>query len=160
MAKVDSQHPLPRWKALCQGPLLAGLCFGAAYGITQRLMSFNVAELIHFGPGFDVQVFPGTSLESLKLRFGNAEAEIQGNLELQELERQQQEEAKKRAEDARKAEAELQRAQRLDPIPEPVLPEPAPSSSSPSASTTSASTRAPAAPLPPPQPPEIPASQP
>jgi hypothetical protein len=35
-----------------------------------------------------VQVFPGTSLESLRLRFGAAESELRGNLELNELERQ------------------------------------------------------------------------
>jgi hypothetical protein len=86
-----------------------------AYGVTQRLLSFNVGELIRFGSGFDVQVFPGTSLESLKLRFGDAEAEIKGDLELQELERQQQLEARQRREQARQAEAELQRSQQLEP---------------------------------------------
>ena len=70
------------------GPLVAGLCFGLAYGLTQRIVSINVSELIRFGQGFDVQVFPGTSLESLRLRFGAAESELRGNLELNELERQ------------------------------------------------------------------------
>jgi hypothetical protein len=74
----------PAWA----GPLAAGLCFGLAYGITQRIVSLNVGELIRFGQGFDVQVFPGTSLESLRLRFGAAESELRGNLELNELERQ------------------------------------------------------------------------
>ena len=67
---------------------MAGLCFGLAYGLTQRIVSINVSELIRFGQGFDVQVFPGTSLESLRLRFGAAESELRGNLELNELERQ------------------------------------------------------------------------
>jgi hypothetical protein len=74
----------PAWA----GPLVAGLCFGLAYGVTQRIVSLNVGELIRFGQGFDVQVFPGTSLESLRLRFGAAESELRGNLELNELERQ------------------------------------------------------------------------
>jgi len=129
MARV-SQPTQPRPQPLWKGPLIAGVCFGLAYGITQRLLSFNVAELIRFGPGFDVQVFPGTSLESLKLRFGDAQGEIRGDLELQELERQQEQEAKQRAEAAKQAEAELQRATQSEPPLEPELPvapaEPAP----------------------------------
>ena len=109
MARV-SQPAQPRPQQIWKGPLIAGLCFGVAYGVTQRLVSFNVAELIRFGPGFDVQVFPGTSLESLKLRFGDAQAEIRGDLDLQELERQQELEAKQRAEEAKQAEAALQQA--------------------------------------------------
>ena len=120
MARV-SQPAQP--KQIWKGPLIAGLCFGVAYGVTQRLLSFNVAELIRFGPGFDVQVFPGTSLDSHKLRYGAAEAEIRGDLELQELERQQQEDAKKRAEEAKLAEEELKRAADPEPLPEPELPE-------------------------------------
>jgi len=102
------------------------VCFGLAYGVSQRLLSFNVTELIRFGPGFDVQVFPGTSLESLKMRFGDAQGEIRGDLELQELERQQEhqqeQEAKQRAEAAKQAEAELQRANQIEPPSEPELP--------------------------------------
>ena len=74
----------PTWSA----PLVAGLCFGLAYGVTQRLISLNVGELIRFGQGFDVQVFPGTSLESLRLRFGAADSELRGRLELDQLDRQ------------------------------------------------------------------------
>jgi hypothetical protein len=121
MARV-SQPTQPRPQPLWKGPLIAGVCFGLAYGISQRLLSFNVAELIRFGPGFDVQVFPGTSLESLKLRFGDAQGEIRGDLELQELERQQEQEAKQRAEAAKQAEAELQRATQSEPPLEPELP--------------------------------------
>jgi hypothetical protein len=121
MARV-SQSTQPRPQPLWRGPLIAGVCFGLAYGITQRLLSFNVAELIRFGPGFDVQVFPGTSLESLKLRFGDAQGEIRGDLELQELERQQEQEAQQRAEAAKQAEAELQRTTQGEPPLEPDLP--------------------------------------
>ena len=98
----------PRWA----GPLVAGLAFGLAYGVTQRLVSLNVGELIRFGQGFDVQVFPGTSLESLRLRFGAADAELRGNLELQELERQKNAAADKpapaKSEDAAAPEAPLE----------------------------------------------------
>jgi len=124
MARVSQ----PALREIWKGPLVAGLCFGVAYGVTQRLLSLNVTELIRFGPGFDVQVFPGTSLESLRLRFGDAEAEIRGDLELQELERQQQQDAQQRAEAAQQAEAALKRADAIEPqleLPaEPPLPAP------------------------------------
>lgn len=144
---AQQQQPSPQLRQLWKGPLLAGLCFGVAYGITQRLLTFNVGELIQFGSGFDVQVFPGTSLESLKLRFGDAEAEVKGDLELQELERQQHQEEARRAEQARQAEAELQRAQEAEPEP------PLPSELPPAAP-------APAAVAPPAEPPAAPAPQP
>ena len=148
-----AQGSQPALKQIWKGPLVAGLCFGVAYGVTQRVLSFNVAELIRFGPGFDVQVFPGTSLESLKLRYGAAEAEIRGDLELQELERHQQEEAKKRAEEAKQAEEELKRASELEPLPEPELPQADPTPAQPKPA-------APSAPLPaPPVPPLAPAPQ-
>jgi hypothetical protein len=143
MARV-SQPIQPRPQPLWKGPLIAGVCFGLAYGITQRLLSFNVAELIRFGPGFDVQVFPGTSLESLKLRFGDAQGEIRGDLELQELERQQEQEAKQRAEAAKQAEEELQRANQLEPLSEPEPPAPS--------SAPVAEPAAPPQPTPPPPP--------
>ena len=116
------------------GPLVAGFCFALAYGVTQRLLGLNVGELIRFGNGFDVQVFPGTSLESLRLRFGEAEAEIRADLELQELQRQQQEQAKRQADEARRLEAEARQADQLQPLPDqpldappaPALPEAAP----------------------------------
>ena len=127
MARVSQ----PALRQIWQGPLVAGLCFGVAYGVTQRLLSFNVTELIRFGPGFDVQVFPGTSLESLRLRFGDAEAEIRGDLELQELERQQQQEAKQRAEAAKEAEAALKRADAIEPQVEPPAEPQLPAASSP-----------------------------
>jgi predicted lipid-binding transport protein (Tim44 family) len=97
MAQAGSARPAtPASRSrLWQGPLVAGLCFGLAYGVTQRLIHLNVGDLIRFGQNFDVQVFPGTSLESLRLRFGEAAGEARGELELNELERQQAEEAKR-----------------------------------------------------------------
>ncbi|MFM7314003.1 MAG: hypothetical protein ACKO0M_12695 [Cyanobium sp.] len=102
----------PRWI----GALVAGLAFGVAYGVTQRLVNLNFGELIRFGQGFDVQVFPGTSLESLRLRFGAAEAELRGDLELQQLERQKTEPALKPA----PAQPD---AAGPDPGPDPALPD-------------------------------------
>ena len=141
-----SQPTQPRLQPLWKGPLIAGICFGVAYGVTQRLISFNVAELIRFGPGFDVQVFPGTSLESLKLRFGDAQADIRGDLELQELERQQQQQAKQRAEAAHQAEAALEQAGQMEPSSEPE-----PSAAPPAPAATPAAPPQPAPPPPAPQ---------
>ena len=115
----SAPQPLP-WRTIWLGPLVAGLSFGLAYGITQRLVTLNVGELIRFGPGFDVQVFPGTSLESLKLRFGEQRTQLWADLELQQLERQQQQEAKQRAQQAAELERQLQ--QRADPEPAAELP--------------------------------------
>lgn len=70
------------------GPLMAGLGFGFAYGITHRLVDVNVGDLIRFGQGFDVQVFPGTSLESLRLQFGADADQLRGNLDLDQIERE------------------------------------------------------------------------
>ncbi|MCP9791692.1 hypothetical protein [Vulcanococcus limneticus] len=71
------------------GPLVAGLSFGLGYGLTQRLVALNVTDLVRFGQNFDVQPFPGTSLDSLRLRFGAEAQQIRGILDLDQLERQQ-----------------------------------------------------------------------
>ena len=88
-AKVAAAESRRRRGMLWSSPLVAGLCFGLAYGVTHRLSNLNVGDWGRSGTGFDVQPFPGTSLESLTLRFGAPEAEIRGDLERQELERQQ-----------------------------------------------------------------------
>lgn len=94
----------PRRRPAWLGPLVAGLCFAVTYGLSQRLLSLNVGELIRFGQGFDVQVFPGTTLESLRLRFGAAASELRGDLELQQLQRQPEPPATETEEPAREAE--------------------------------------------------------
>jgi hypothetical protein len=69
-------------------PLLAGLCFGLGYGLTHRLLALQWLSLVRLGQGFEVRPFPGTSLESLRLRFGADSQEVRGTLDLLELERQ------------------------------------------------------------------------
>jgi hypothetical protein len=69
-------------------PLLAGVCFGLGYGLTHRLLALQLPSLVRLGEGFEVRPFPGTSLESLRLRFGDESQEVRGNLDLLELERQ------------------------------------------------------------------------
>ena len=66
--------PRSRW----QGPLVVGFCFAFGYGITQRLMALRLPAFVQLGQGFELRSFPGTSLQSLRLKFG-AEAEPVGS---------------------------------------------------------------------------------
>lgn len=87
VASVSAAPPLqlrPRW----QVPLLVGFCFGLGYGVTQRLLALQLPSLVRLGQGFDVRPFPGTSLESLRLRFGAENQEIRGDADLLQLEPQ------------------------------------------------------------------------
>ena len=105
VAPASSPSPAaPPRRPAWLGPLVAGLCCGVTYGISQRLLSLNVGELIRFGQGFDVQVFPGTTLDSLRLRFGDAASELRGDLELQQLQQQPEPPATETVEPASDAE--------------------------------------------------------
>lgn len=142
MAKsVDAAQPVAPslQRSLWAGPLVAGVAFGVAYGITQRLIGLNVGELIRFGPGFEVQVFPGTSLESLRLRFGDAAAEVRGDLELHQLEQVEQEQQQKQKQAGTAANEKLE-PEPVDPL-ESAPQEPTPGLSAPQQAE-------PAAPLP------------
>lgn len=75
----------PRPVSLWRRPLLVGICFGLGYGVTQRLLDLRLPALVSWGQSFDVREFPGTSLDSLRLRHGGADQELRGNLELLEL---------------------------------------------------------------------------
>jgi hypothetical protein len=149
---ASSASPPSRTR-LWVGPLVAGLCFGVAYAVTQRLISLNVGELVHFGQNFDVQVFPGISLESLRLRFGEAAGEARGDLELTELERQQAEEAKnQQGLQPAPADPAAQPADFVDRLPAADLPlEPA-APAAPAPAAPPAQPAPPVAPVPPPQP--------
>ena len=75
-AKIQS-IPRFRW----QGPVVAGLCFGLGYGITQRLLSLQLPTFVQLGQGFELRAFPGTALQSLRLKFGTEAQPIRGDLE-------------------------------------------------------------------------------
>ena len=118
---------------LWQGPLVVGLCFGLGYGITQRLLALGLPQLIQLGQGFEVRSFPGTSLESLRLRFGAEGQPIRADLERQRLEEQQREAEQRQSEEPFRppveplpdAAADPSRAHGLlEPPPPPVLPPP------------------------------------
>jgi hypothetical protein len=51
--------------------VVAGLCFGLGYGITQRLLSLQLPTFVQLGQGFELRAFPGTALQSLRLKFGS-----------------------------------------------------------------------------------------
>ena len=79
-AKIQT-IPRSRW----QGPLAAGLCFGLGYGITQRLLSLQLPTFVQLGQGFELRAFPGTALQSLRLKFGTEAQPIRGDLEREQL---------------------------------------------------------------------------
>ena len=87
VASVSATPPSqqrPRW----QVPLLVGFCFGLGYGVTQRLLALQLPSLVRLGQGFEVRPFPGTSLESLRLRFGAENQDIRGDADLLQFEQQ------------------------------------------------------------------------
>jgi hypothetical protein len=94
-----------RWRL---PPLLAGACFGLGYGVVQRLMAIEFPRLVQLGQAFEVREFPGTSLESLRLKSGAAVQSIRGDLGVLELEEQEQ---------ARPIDKSLEPAPPIQPLP-------------------------------------------
>jgi hypothetical protein len=70
-----------------------GLCFGLGYGVSHRLLNLGIEKDKGASQRFDVQPFPGTSLESLRQRFGGEASDIRGDLDRIDQERQQQQDA-------------------------------------------------------------------
>lgn len=79
----------PRPVSLWRRPLLVGVCFALGYGLTQRLLDLRLPALVQWGQTFQPRDRPGTSLDSLRLRFGAEQQELRGRLDLQQLETQQ-----------------------------------------------------------------------
>ena len=116
-----------RWRV----PLLAGVCFALGYGVVQRLMDLEVTSWVQLGQPFDVREFPGTTLESLRLKVGAPVQSIRGDLGVLELEEQQrQADLERKRQEQRVAEEEADRRQEpteavVSPTPDPVLETPA-----------------------------------
>lgn len=72
---------------------IVGLCFGVGYAASLRLLSLAGPEEGGNRQRFDVQPAPGTTLDSLRQRFGGDSREIRGDLDLLELEQEQKQEA-------------------------------------------------------------------
>ena len=97
-------------------PLLVGLCFGLGYGITNRLLDLSWNGLVRLGHSFNVRPLPGTSLESLRQRYGAEGLPIRADLDRGEREAQ----ARKAEQLARQqAELERQRLQQAEPAMDP-----------------------------------------
>lgn len=93
---------------------IVGLCFGLGYGASLRLLSLGGENGRGASQRFDVQPSPGTTLESLRQRFGGEAREIRGDLDLMELEQQQKQEQADLEERRRSMEErEAQERQRL-----------------------------------------------
>ena len=82
-------RPQPKPVSLWRRPLLVGVCFALGYGLTQRLLDLRLPGLVQWGQTFEPRDRPGTSLDSLRLRFGSEQQDLRGRLDLQELEAQQ-----------------------------------------------------------------------
>lgn len=95
-----AKPPLPRPPGTDRpwvGPLLVGLAFGLAYGITDRLLRLNIGGWVPLGQTFDVRPASGTSLESLRQRSGDLDGSVRGDLAAQaEEEALEQQEALER----------------------------------------------------------------
>jgi hypothetical protein len=115
---------------------VVGLCFALGYGITQRLIDLGLPSLVQLGQGFDMRPFPGTSLESLRQRFGGGREgqQIRGDLDAVELEqkqRQAEQDAARKAEQKRQSQEpplEIDPPQQQEPpiATDSAQPEPAP----------------------------------
>lgn len=145
MAQPPTPAPTAPPRRLWRTPLVVGICFGLGYGITNRLLALQWPGFVQLGQSFAVRPFPGTSLESLRQRFGAEGQEIRADLDLIEQEAQT---LKEEEQASLQAEQELQRLEAAEQPLEPALPaerEPAPAPALPAA----AAPVAPAAPAPP-----------
>jgi hypothetical protein len=120
-------------------PLIAGLCFGLGYGVVQRLMKLELPQQGQLVESFRMKEFPGTTLESLRLKVGEQPRSIRGDLGALEQEEQQRKAETERRQREQELEAERQRerlapplSRELEPAPAP-LPRPAPAPAPPPA---------------------------
>ena len=130
----EKAQPIP--KSRWQGPVVAGLCLGLGYGITQRLLSLKLPTFVQLGQDFELRAFPGTGLQSLRLKFGTEAQPIRGDLEREQLD-QQSKAADTSAEPAKDGLGEVETSSQSEPKsanldavdgqapPEPQLPPPA-----------------------------------
>ena len=111
MAKAGApQKPAPSGlPRIWMGPLVAGVSFALAYGITQRLSAINLGDVIRLSPRFEQKQTPGVSLKDMRLRYGEQPSELRSDLDPQQLElwRKAQEQAD--ALEKAKAEAKTER---------------------------------------------------
>jgi hypothetical protein len=105
---------------------VAGLCFGLGYGVVQRLMRLELPSGGALQESFRVREFPGTSLESLRMRQGGEAKPIRGDLGPLEREEQQRKAEEERRRREQEIEAERQRQNRREALERDLEPAPAP----------------------------------
>ena len=107
------------------GPLVAGVSFALAYGITQRLSAINLGDVIRLSPRFEQKQTPGVSLKDMRLRYGEQPSELRSDLDPQQLElwrkAQEQADALEKAKVEAEAKAEREAAAKAAP-PKPTQP--------------------------------------
>ncbi len=108
MAKAGAPHKLapsglPR---IWMGPLVAGVSFALAYGITHRLSAINLGDFIRLSPRFEQKQTPGVSLKDMRLRYGEQPSELRSDLDPQQLELLRKAEEHAEALEKAKADAE------------------------------------------------------
>jgi len=107
-------------------PLLAGLCFGLGYGVVQRLMKLELPRQGQLVESFRMKEFPGTTLESLRLKVGEQPRSVRGDLGALEQEEQQRKAEAERRQREQELEAERQRERLAAPLSRELEPAPAP----------------------------------
>ena len=115
----QAPNGLPR---IWMGPLVAGVSFALAYGITQRLAAINLGDVIRLSPRFEQKQTPGVTLKDMRLRYGEQPSELRSDLDPQQLElwRKAQEQAD--ADQKAKAEAKAEREAAAEAAPKPAPP--------------------------------------
>ena len=127
MAKAGaSQKPAPiGLPRIWMGPLVAGVSFALAYGITQRLSAINLGDVIRLSPRFEQKKTPGVSLKDMRLRYGEQPSELRSDLAPQQVEfwrkAQEQADALEKAKAEAEAKAEREAAAKAAP-PKPAQP--------------------------------------
>ena len=121
-----SQKPAPSGvPRIWMGPLVAGVSFALAYGITQRLSAINLGDVIRLSPRFEQKQTPGVSLKDMRLRYGEQPSELRSDLDPQQLElwrkAQEQADALEKAKAEAEAKAEREAAAKAAP-PKPTQP--------------------------------------
>ena len=127
----QAPNGLPR---IWMGPLVAGVSFALAYGITQRLAAINLGDVIRLSPRFEQKQTPGVTLKDMRLRYGEQPSELHSDLDPQQLElwrkAQEQADADQKAKAEAEAKAEREAAATAAPA---AAPKPAPPAEEPAA---------------------------
>lgn len=98
-------------------PLLVGLCFGLAYAMTGRLLEGRLGGLVKLGHRFEPKEVPGTTLESLRMRFGADRVDLLAPAPQPDLKADPESESlKAAAESTQPSAAELQELPLIDPL--------------------------------------------